>query len=66
MQVSPEARQYFALAQDATLYTVAPLDYETHSNHTLLVMSARTSDIYYVQVQVREGLGVFVVFAIFL
>ncbi|XP_050737867.1 cadherin-89D-like [Eriocheir sinensis] len=52
--VSPEARQYFALAQDATLYTVAPLDYEAHSNHTLLVMSARTSDIYYVQVQVED------------
>ncbi|XP_063874721.1 cadherin-89D-like [Scylla paramamosain] len=52
--VSPEARKYFALAQDATLYTVAPLDYETHNNHTLVVMSARTSDIYYVQVQVED------------
>lgn len=55
--MSPEARQYFALAQDATLYTVAPLDYEAHSNHTLLVMSARTSDIYYVQVQVGPWVG---------
>ena len=55
--MSPEARKYFALAQDATLYTVAPLDYETHTNHTLVVMSARTSDIYYVQVEVGEGRG---------
>ena len=40
------------------MYTVAPLDYETHSNHTLVVMSARTSDIYYVQVEVSEERGV--------
>ncbi|XP_071543668.1 cadherin-89D [Panulirus ornatus] len=52
--VSPEARQYFALAQDATLYTVAPLDYETHHNHTLVVVSARTSDIFYIHVQVED------------
>ncbi|XP_042230761.1 cadherin-89D-like [Homarus americanus] len=52
--VSPEARHYFALAQDATLYTVAPLDYESHPNHTLVVVSARTSDIFYVHVQVED------------
>ncbi|KAK7066000.1 hypothetical protein SK128_019625 [Halocaridina rubra] len=52
--VSPEARRYFALAQDATLYTVAPLDYETHPNHTLVIVSARTSDIFYVNVQVED------------
>ncbi|XP_064090061.1 cadherin-89D-like isoform X2 [Macrobrachium nipponense] len=52
--VSPEARKHFALAQDATLYTVAPLDYEAHPNHTLVVVSARTSDIFYVNVQVED------------
>ncbi|XP_045608618.2 cadherin-89D [Procambarus clarkii] len=52
--VSPEARHYFALAQDATLYTVAPLDYESHPNHTLVVVSARTSDIFYVHVKVED------------
>lgn len=52
LQVSPEARKYFALGQDASLYTVAPLDYETSPNHTLVIVSGRTSDIYYVNVQV--------------
>ncbi|XP_037801284.1 cadherin-89D-like [Penaeus monodon] len=52
--VSPEARKYFALGQDASLYTVAPLDYETSPNHTLVIVSGRTSDIYYVNVQVED------------
>ncbi|XP_042858064.1 cadherin-89D-like [Penaeus japonicus] len=52
--VSPEARKHFALGQDASLYTVAPLDYETSPNHTLVIVSGRTSDIYYVNVQVED------------
>ncbi|XP_063598219.1 cadherin-89D-like [Penaeus indicus] len=54
VQVSPEARKYFALGQDASLYTVAPLDYEASPNHTLVIVSGRTSDIYYVNVQVED------------
>lgn len=50
--MSPEARKYFALGLDASLYTVAPLDYEASPNHTLVIVSGRTSDIYYVNVQV--------------
>nr|XP_053655988.1 cadherin-89D-like isoform X2 [Cherax quadricarinatus] len=52
--VSPEARHFFTLSQDATLYTVAPLDYEAHPNHTLVVVSSRTSDIFYVHVKVED------------
>ncbi|CAL4104997.1 unnamed protein product, partial [Meganyctiphanes norvegica] len=52
--VSPEARKYFALAEDAKLYTVAPLDFETRPNHTLVIVSARTSDIFYIHVKVQD------------
>lgn len=42
------------MAQDSTLYTVAALDYESQTNHTLVVMSGRTSDIFYIHVQVQD------------
>ena len=52
IKVTPEAREYFALAKDGSLYTVTPLDHEGKPQHTLVVVSARTSDIFYVHVKV--------------